>query len=781
MVSVTEPPRNRLPFGIRTKLLVLLFAVGLFPCSVAIFVLYRGAVATTKNALALELLERVQGVMSALDDSLQVFNATALSLKEHLEQGAPPSAALANVPPTIEAAAIIERDGRIVYSHNVPIESGSVVGSLPPAVNETTASILADEETTGPLASNLRLFLAVDENRYLVLWAKLTRLVEPFVVSMPGDQTQLALVTNRGNVIASQPPPRPLVQAVLSEGHKSRAVLAQWLEIPSEHQPGYVVAFRASSFWRQRQKEAQTSLDWYAVAYTDTQFVLPALNTLLWRLVGVGILLAIGLAALSAAVSTKFLKPLHLLHQQVEAVRRGEWVDFEGIRTGDELEELERAFGAMLAEIRQSREALEHQIIRTQTRANQVQLVNEISRAILASFSLHRLLETSESQLANILPIRSVILWLFAEQGETILTSTPSADDANARVRIERVLKDHRDQLRSGKMLAHLRLPLEGAGESALAVRLAVPGGELGYIILHLVPGAKLTEEHEQFVEQLAPFFSLVIQHINLYEQVSKFAAELEKKVAERAAQLEQAHRQLLQTERLAVTGQLAAGVAHEINNPLGIIKNLLQVLRIAPTPSQETIGIIEEEIDRIARIVRSLLEFARPPAAIGPPADVKKDVFQVLQLLQPELRKRRVEVDIQISDNLPSVAMTSDHFKQVVLNLLRNAEQAVADGGHILINGWVETDKDNLQWVIIEVCDDGVGIPPDVLPRIFEPFFTTKRSRDGMGLGLSVTYGLVSAAGGKIDVNSREGEGTTFKLRIPAYRVPSTEQKDTH
>lgn len=770
--------RKQALLGIRTKLLILLFIVGLLPSSVAIFVLYTGAVATTKNALALELLERAQGMMSALDDSLQALSEAAASVADRLQENVSPADALANLPAPIEAAALIEGDESVTHSQSVFPNSVVSLKPLPRAVEEATAAVLADEVSSGTFGPCLRLFLRIAGHRYLVTWTRLARLVEPFGVSMPGDQTQLMLLTNRGNIIARRPPPAPLIQTILTEGLKSPNLLAHWTEIPSDRQPGYLAAFRASSFWRQRQKAGQTSLDWYAVAYTDIQFVIPALNTLLWRLVGLGIVLAVGLAGLSAAVSARFLKPLRLLHKQVEAVRRGEWAAFEEVRTGDELEELERAFGAMLVEIRQSREALEEQVIRTQTRATQVQLVNEISRAILGSFSLRRLLETSETQLANTLPVRSVILVLKGKEGVSILTPNSGAYVPNDLMQLKQALEEQLREAQSGTVLARVKWMVEEQEESAVAMRLATPGQELGFIIMRLVPGAGLTDEHEQFLEQLAPFFSLAIQHINLYEQVSKFAAELEKKVEERAAQLEQAHRQLLQTERLAVTGQLAAGVAHEINNPLGIIKNLLQVLRLAATPSPETIKIIEEEIDRIARIVRGLLDFSRPPAAVGPPAEVAREVRQVLELLQPELRKRHIALDVHVPDDLPKLAMTSDQFKQVVLNLVRNAEQAVAEGGRIVVKGWLERGEECKDIVILEVSDNGVGIPSEILPRIFEPFFTTKRSRDGMGLGLSVTYGLVTAAGGTIHVDSREGEGTTFRVAIPA-QLRDSERKE--
>jgi signal transduction histidine kinase len=148
-----------------------------------------------------------------------------------------------------------------------------------------------------------------------------------------------------------------------------------------------------------------------------------------------------------------------------------------------------------------------------------------------------------------------------------------------------------------------------------------------------------------------------------------------------------------------------------------------------------------------------------------------------VLALLGTQLRKRRITVSVDVPEELPPLAMSSDHLRQVLMNLLRNAEQAIDEDGQIKVRARLVQRTNGEDSVRIEIEDNGSGIPPEILPRIFEPFFTTKRSREGMGLGLAVTYGLVTAVGGKITVNSQLGKGTTFIVEIPVRRNTSEEE----
>ncbi len=746
-------------FSVGTKLLLLLFLVGLVPSGVAIYLLYNGAVATTQETLAYELAERANGVATVLDEALATLFgqiqqvADKLSHGESLEKVALPNAS------GFAGQVVADSKGIVLEAIGEGIDGGvDIPRVFDQAKNKP--KLYVDEMTTGPFAPAVRFVAALPEEHYFLAVVRLEKFLELFSVSLPGDQTQLALVTNRHNTLGRTPPPNEVVRAVLERSTRSRSQLAGWtfvqLEAPG---PQYLAAYRASTFFRQRQKPDETSVDWFVVAYADTQFVIPALNALLWRIGILGIGLACLLAVLSAIVSTSFLRPLRTLHRQVERVTAGEWDVGVDIRTGDEIEELANAFVSMLAEIRRSREALERQIAQTHARATQVALVNELSRSILGTFSIQRFLETTFARLSNLVGAKNLCLvlrrgtkWEFKSLNEFPLEV--SDDDS---------FWDDvwQDLCEAPQGIAELK------GQShVFTVRLASGEERLGILVIPCAPQSQWGVQEITLLSQLAPFLSLAVQHIQLYEQVCNFAAELEHKVEERAAQLEEAHRRLMQSERLAVTGQLAAGVAHEINNPLAIIKNMLQVMRLENASNSSTLKIIEEEIDRIARIVRSLLNYARPPATSGPPANIEEEVRHVLALLATPLRHHQIQVHVEIVPDLPQVSLSRDSFHQVLLNLLRNAQDAVKEGGQITIRAKTEVVSGRPH-VIVTVEDNGEGIPEEILPHIFEPFVTTKRG-EGAGLGLSVSYGLVTAVGGRIEVESEHGKGTIFRLVLP-------------
>jgi signal transduction histidine kinase len=240
--------------------------------------------------------------------------------------------------------------------------------------------------------------------------------------------------------------------------------------------------------------------------------------------------------------------------------------------------------------------------------------------------------------------------------------------------------------------------------------------------------------------------------------------------------------RQLLVSGRLAAVGELAAGIAHEINNPLAFVRsNLSQLeaiwkeLRLLPASAEHTElmhdvdALFEESIegvDRAAEIVRSVRSFAHAGSATRESTDLRPLLEDVLHVASAQLRGR-VNVMREYDDALPRVVCAPQQLRQVFLNLIVNAAQAVEAGGTVL----VATRRDG-DHVIVSVADDGCGIPPDLLDRIFDPFFTTKPVGVGTGLGLGIAHQIVSSHGGDIQVESTPGSGTVFRVRLPAERA---------
>jgi two-component system, NtrC family, sensor kinase len=226
---------------------------------------------------------------------------------------------------------------------------------------------------------------------------------------------------------------------------------------------------------------------------------------------------------------------------------------------------------------------------------------------------------------------------------------------------------------------------------------------------------------------------------------------------------------QLVQTEKLTSLGLLAAGVAHEVNTPLAVISNYIQMLaKQIPSddPRQKTIERIVKQTFRASEIVNNLLNFSRTGGAQAVELDVNAIVEETLTLVQHPFKTAHISVAKKYAEPLPPILGSTTRLQQVFLNLFMNARDAMPGGGMLEVrtaafNGSVE----------IEVTDTGAGIPPENLHRIFDPFFTTKATGRGTGLGLSVSYGIIKEHAGKVDVRSTPGKGTSFRLEFPVAR----------
>jgi len=234
---------------------------------------------------------------------------------------------------------------------------------------------------------------------------------------------------------------------------------------------------------------------------------------------------------------------------------------------------------------------------------------------------------------------------------------------------------------------------------------------------------------------------------------------------------LQETQQQLIQSERLAAVGKMAARVAHEVNNPLAIIKTAVRIIRNQSAPASPTTGslqMIEEEISRIARIIQEILEFSRPTTPVQELVQINAVIQGLEYLLAQDLHEKQIALKVIREAGLPRVLISSDQLKQVVLNMVRNAEDAMPQGGELAIR---TTQRG--RFVELSIADTGCGIPAEHREHIFDPFFTTKRRGRGVGLGLSVSYGIITAASGRVEVESEVGKGSMFRVSLPAVHEP--------
>jgi PAS domain S-box-containing protein len=230
--------------------------------------------------------------------------------------------------------------------------------------------------------------------------------------------------------------------------------------------------------------------------------------------------------------------------------------------------------------------------------------------------------------------------------------------------------------------------------------------------------------------------------------------------------ELQKTQQALLQSEKLAAMGRLTSQIAHELNNPLYGIMNTLELLKTEVPPESKRRRILElslSETQRLAEMLRNMLSFSKPEEEKRRPIKMNELIEGILLVMEKQMRESNIKVETFFDDEIPEVMASTNQMRQVMLNMLKNAKEAMPKGGTLTVKTSKEVNK-----VLIHIQDTGVGIPEEIRDKIFEAFFTTKQKVKGVGLGLSVCYGIIKDHGGEIKVESEEGKGTTFRIRLP-------------
>jgi PAS domain S-box-containing protein len=303
-----------------------------------------------------------------------------------------------------------------------------------------------------------------------------------------------------------------------------------------------------------------------------------------------------------------------------------------------------------------------------------------------------------------------------------------------------------------------------------------MPDGEKRYYEVNIYP----IWEKDGKIQKFIHISRDITQHKKEEEEITH---RLEQMVEDRTRQVKETHEKLLHQNKMSSLGKLSASVVHEINNPIAGILNLIMLMqRIA---EEETLGenqidqfnqylkLMETETRRTSRIVSNLLAFARQSKMEPKRVSLNRLIEQTLFLNSNLLKIDGVKVDNKLDPDLPDLLGSEDQLQQVFMNLVSNATEAMegAGGGVLTIESKHLLSEDSLQ---INFQDTGTGIPEEDISKLFEPFFTTKKKGKGVGLGLSVAYGIIQEHGGSIYVKSKVGQGTTFQVRLPLKSVSS-------
>jgi two-component system NtrC family sensor kinase len=412
-----------------------------------------------------------------------------------------------------------------------------------------------------------------------------------------------------------------------------------------------------------------------------------------------------------------------------------------------------------------------------QERAGALEAIREAGQEIAASHDLDRTLQLVMDKAAETLPMDAGALFVFDEPAQlyrvAVSHNLPQEQVDNITFAFDEGVPGwvvrQREPLIINDASADQRVHpyvVELGVQSVMAIPLITREQILGVLNLFGLSGVNAFDDEALRLAQVyADQAAVFIENARLVQELTEAAAELEARVDQRTRELRDSQAQVVRAEKMAAVGRLAASVAHEVNNPLQAIALHLQLVadENADDASQEQIEIVQHELDRIAGIVKRLLDFQRPKEGRRSIQSVPDLLDDVLALAGKQLQRSNISLICRLEDGLPPVLAAGDQLQQVFLNLVLNAVEAMPDGGQLTVDGFRRAGN-----IIVQFADNGAGIALEDMDQLFEPFFSTKHT--GSGLGLAVSQEIVSNHGGRLQATNRPQGGAVFTVTLPVY-----------
>jgi signal transduction histidine kinase/ActR/RegA family two-component response regulator len=499
----------------------------------------------------------------------------------------------------------------------------------------------------------------------------------------------------------------------------------------------------------------------------------------------------LGICYLAYVMMRHLMQRVARIAEELSRIRGGEEVAFEAageFREFGQMKEIAGSFNKLLVEFKNNTRCLEDLIYKLSSLSELTELASRIPEAehmlqvvlqrtmaaVDATMGSVMLLEPGGRELkvaaaqghpevivGSTLAVGEGIAGQVAETGETVLVADIETD--------ERFRRKNDPKYETGSFIC---MPLK-VNSRVIGVLNLARKGNLG----------TFEEADIKFLSALMNHIGFALEHTRLLREAKEAALRLEGAVEEKTSQLDLAQRQVIQAEKLSALGELVASIVHELNNPLTGIMGYSQLLlqRENNPKNERDLQRIFSEAQRASRIVHNLLSFARKRKPERRPSELNEIVAKVLDLRSYDLRLANVGIEYHPQVGLPRILADENQIQQVLLNLLNNAQQAVAEkeGGKVTVRTWTEAGK-----VLCSVQDNGVGIPADHADRVFDPFFTTKEQGKGTGLGLSISYGIIREHGGQIYFESSPDKGATFYIELPLLdeaAVPDAEPEASY
>jgi len=407
-------------------------------------------------------------------------------------------------------------------------------------------------------------------------------------------------------------------------------------------------------------------------------------------------------------------------------------------------------------------------------------ILNAISKIISSSVNLDEILNSTIDKILDASESESVSIYLLNDGGKVLNLAAHSGLSANLtnhpfmRSRnpgnglLGQVLLDGKSKVIDNRLQSigpDVDLLIEEGFQSTVYIPLTAKGASIGVMCVSALNPNTFSSEFVEFLTVIGNHIGVAVDNANMHKNIKEAYQDL-KEVQE----------QIVWTEKLASLGKLAATIAHEINNPLAGVLNYIRLIikqlsrnNISHEKLEDIsryLKIMESETARCGDIVKDLLAFARRTKITMESNRIEDIINKTLNLISHELEIKELQLKTNIAPNLPKVKCDFKQIQQVFLNLMYNASEAMPNGGTLSITA---TKANGAQALLeIAISDTGCGISEKDMEHIFEPFFTTKEEGKGVGLGLSVVYGIISRHNGTIAVESEPGKGSTFKVRLP-------------
>lgn len=406
--------------------------------------------------------------------------------------------------------------------------------------------------------------------------------------------------------------------------------------------------------------------------------------------------------------------------------------------------------------------------------------LNTISKTVSNSLNLDKILSSTIDKILETLEVDSVRIYLLddgrkalrlvAHKGlssdfinNPLIRSRKPGDGLLGQILLDGETKVVDNTLQSGTPYADLLI--EEGLTSIVDIPLTTKGASIGVMCVSSLTPYKFSSEVVEFLTAIGNHIGVAVDNANLY-----------KNIKEAYQDLREAQEQVVQAEKLASLGKLAATIAHEINNPLAGVLNYIRLIIKQLTRNHFShekledisryLKIMESETARCGEIVKDLLAFARRTKITIESNNIEDIIDKTLNLISHDLEMKEIQLQKTIEPNLPKVKCDFKQIQQVLLNLMYNASEAMPNGGTLTVTAHRAVGAKALLEVVIS--DTGCGIAQQDMEKIFEPFFTTKEEGKGVGLGLSVVYGIIAKHNGTITVESKLGKASTFNVRLP-------------